>query len=137
MHQVDNMKYKLVIVLCLYLFGNTAQADVDLDLVGCWEATIPEFENNVATICLNYEVGSISYFYTNEGTDSEPTRCFQPAFINSEKESILLEGMGGFCKNGREQTEFTFRCWPTKTTKMECELYVGYSKLNTTQVERK
>ena len=129
------MKINIVIFFCVLVVSLPVQSSEKTDIIGCWEATLEDVENNIATVCFNYEIGSISYYFTNEG--DEPTRCYQHAFIKQEDETVLLEGIGGFCDNGRKQAELTFRCWKNETSHMPCEMYIEHTQMEMSKVRKK
>ncbi len=105
-------------------------------VVGCWEAEIEEFKN-VVTICINHKVGSITTYFSNKGTKSEPTRCYQPGWVEYESNgNAVLEGIGGFCDNDLEQSELVVKCEPSSGDNMQCELYSGYHQLKAKKVKR-
>lgn len=105
-------------------------------VVGCWEAEIEEFKNLV-TICINHKVGSITTYFSNEGTDSGPTHCYQPGFVEYEPNgNAVLEGLGGYCENEREQAELTVKCEPSMSDSMRCELYTDLHELTAKKVKR-
>jgi len=104
-------------------------------VVGCWESKLAK-PKNVFTICINYEFGSLTSHYSNEGSDSKPTKCFQPAFVTYEDGFAILEGWGGRCKNGNEQPEVTIKCQPTMDEVMACEYFFAYIKMEGKRIKR-
>ena len=92
----------------------------------------------ITRLRINHEVGSISTHYSNENTESEPTHCSQPAFIKKDGHaSLLLEGLGGVCRNGNKQIELTIRCTPSIESTMNCELYTDYIKLSAKKLDNR
>jgi len=130
------MKYRFCVFVVCLLIPLFAHSDEDKYVVGCWTAEIGEYENMV-TLCANHKVGSISTYYSNKRIESDPTRCYQSAYIEYKSEEIiLLSGAGGFCDNGRDQGEVTIMCELKSSKAINCDVYGEYREINAKELIR-
>lgn len=89
------------------------------------------------TIRINHKVGSITTYFYNEGTDSDPTRCYQPGFVEYEPNgNAVLEGLGSYCENQHEQAELIVKCEPSMSDSMRCKFYTDLHELTAKKVKR-
>jgi hypothetical protein len=132
-------RFTLLSSLCLLSLGVVAQEHSAQNAVGCWATKVTDFDNTL-TVCINYDVAAISYWFTNRAVEgkfaSEPTVCSQAAIVEyKEDNAIVVDGLGGTCRNGKKQATIKLRCEATGDKSMPCEMYVASESVRVDRVE--
>ena len=89
---------------------------------GCWSAIAKPWMNKI-TVCLNYDLTTISVYYPNktEKNSWAPTLCTAAGNVKYlSKNKFNLENQKGSCKNGRGFEQPSLECEEISQDTMHC-----------------